>query len=38
MRFREGMVPRDLDHSGTRVRCHLFDDEAMARAKSDARD
>jgi peptide/nickel transport system ATP-binding protein len=34
LRFLEGIVPRDLDHAGTRVRCHLFDDEAMARARA----
>ena len=32
IRFREGIVPREVDEGGAKVRCHLFDDEALAAA------
>jgi len=34
VRFRENLVPRDLEQGNARVRCHLYDDEALALAKS----
>jgi oligopeptide/dipeptide ABC transporter ATP-binding protein len=32
IRFHEGIVPREVDEGGAKVRCHLFDDEALAAA------
>jgi hypothetical protein len=34
VRFHEGIMPRDLEQGPARVRCHLYDDEALARAKA----
>jgi oligopeptide/dipeptide ABC transporter ATP-binding protein len=31
--FREGLVPRDLVVEDTRLECHLYDDEALERAR-----
>jgi oligopeptide/dipeptide ABC transporter ATP-binding protein len=36
VRFREYMVPRDLQQGAARVRCHLHDDEALALAQTHA--
>jgi len=33
VRFHEPRDPRDLDVAGSRVQCHLFDDEALAAAR-----
>ncbi len=32
--FRKNLAPRDLEQGNARVRCHLYDDEALALAKS----
>jgi peptide/nickel transport system ATP-binding protein len=36
MRFHEGIEPREVEAGPSRVRCHLYDDAAMARAKQAA--
>jgi len=33
LRFHEGIEPREVEAGPSRVRCHLYDDAAMARAK-----
>jgi oligopeptide/dipeptide ABC transporter ATP-binding protein len=32
VRFHEGLEPRDVDADGTRVQCHLYDEDALAAA------
>jgi peptide/nickel transport system ATP-binding protein len=36
VRFHEPRVPRELDHDGVRVECHLHDPEALAAARAAA--
>jgi oligopeptide/dipeptide ABC transporter ATP-binding protein len=36
LRFHEGIEPREVEAGPSRVRCHLYDDAAMARAKQAA--
>jgi oligopeptide/dipeptide ABC transporter ATP-binding protein len=38
VRFHEGIQPRDVEVGRTRLQCHLYDDEALARAKQAAGD
>jgi oligopeptide/dipeptide ABC transporter ATP-binding protein len=33
VRFREGLVPRELEIEGGTVQCHLYDEEALAKAR-----
>jgi hypothetical protein len=33
VRFHEGLDPRDVESGGARLQCHLYDDEALARAR-----
>jgi oligopeptide/dipeptide ABC transporter ATP-binding protein len=33
VRFHEGLEPRDVESGGARLQCHLYDDEALARAR-----
>jgi oligopeptide/dipeptide ABC transporter ATP-binding protein len=33
VRFHEGIDPRDVDADGTRVQCHLYDEDALAAAE-----
>jgi hypothetical protein len=33
IRFHDGIVPREVDEGGAKVRCHLFDNEALAAAE-----
>jgi oligopeptide/dipeptide ABC transporter ATP-binding protein len=37
VRFHEGLVPRDVEVGSTRLQCHLYDDQALQRAKRAAR-
>jgi oligopeptide/dipeptide ABC transporter ATP-binding protein len=36
LRFHEGIDPREVEAGRAHVRCHLYDDEALARAKASA--
>jgi oligopeptide/dipeptide ABC transporter ATP-binding protein len=36
VRFHEGLEPRDIEVGRSRLQCHLYDDEALARAKQAA--
>jgi hypothetical protein len=36
VRFHEGLQPRDVEVGRSRLQCHLYDDEALARAKQAA--
>jgi oligopeptide/dipeptide ABC transporter ATP-binding protein len=33
VRFHDGLEPRDVESGGARLQCHLYDDEALARAR-----
>ena len=36
VRFHDGLEPRDVEVGHSRLQCHLYDDEALARAKQAA--
>ena len=36
VRFHDGLQPRDVEVGRSRLQCHLYDDEALARAKQAA--
>jgi hypothetical protein len=33
VRFHDGLVPRDVEVGKARVQCHLYDEQALARAR-----
>jgi hypothetical protein len=37
VRFNDWLDPRDVESGGARLQCHLYDDEALARAREVAR-
>jgi hypothetical protein len=36
VRFHDGLEPRDVEVGSTRLRCHLYDDQALEQAKQAA--